>query len=231
MSFEYDGMPQGDDWMEHYDRRNLVNGKDSFDIRLMQDLNEVGVRAYTVGDLNRAARSVPPAIPVFVDWLDHLDDRVPGEETPHRSALRRSLLTALDDPAAKGNRAAADAVYAQLQRTSPPLENHMQIRAMEILARIGTKNDYDRMLVLARRPDLDTGKRIALVRYLGRFRRPESREVALSYLPIEFVQQEAIRALGKIGTADDIDAITAYADDENPRVRRAVETALTKLQG
>lgn len=230
MSFEYDGMPQGDDWMDFITHAGMVDGKDGFERRLVDDLAAVGVRAFTVGRLKSAVRSVPPAIPVFIDWLNNLDSRVPGEETRHRSGLRTSLIMALDDPAAKGDRAAVDALFHQLDRRSPPLARPVQIWATEVLGRIATKDDYERMLALTRRADLEDGTRIALVRYLGRFRRAESRELARSYLERPIVRQEAIHTLGKVGTSDDIDAIAAYANDDNPRVRRAAETALKKLR-
>ncbi|MGX9296016.1 HEAT repeat domain-containing protein [Tsukamurella paurometabola] len=225
---EYPGMPEGDDWRDGLTR--FVQGERGFDIRIVDDLEAVGVRAYTVSRL-RSLRNPPrPVVDVYADWLGHLDDRVPGPETRHRENLRTSLILVLDEPSAKGNRAAIEALFQQLARTDPPLPSAVRIWAMEALCRIATKDDYDRILALARGDDLDTGTRIALVRYLGRFRRPESRDVARDYLQYEFVNQEAIRALGKIGTAEDVPLIEQYADDPNPRVRRAVGTALKRLR-
>ncbi|GAA0988955.1 hypothetical protein GCM10009551_044970 [Nocardiopsis tropica] len=216
--------------MQNYAESGLIDGQDGFDTRLMRDLNDVGVHAYKVGHLARSGQTFPPAIPVYIDWLNDLDARVPGEETRHRSTLRRSLIWALDDPAAKGNRAASDAVLRQLARTSPALEPFMQIQSAAILARIASKDEFDRIVDLSRRPSLEDGARVALVKYFGRYRRPESRDFARAWLTRPIVRQEAVRTLGKIGTAEDIDAIASYVDDEDPQVRRAVESALKKLR-
>lgn len=226
---QYPGMPEGDDWRDGLAR--YTDGVRGFETRIVDDLEAVGIRAYTVQSVG-SLKSVPrEAIPIFTDWLTHLDERVPGPENLHRQILRTTLIKSVNDANAKGNRAAIEALFQQVARTDPPLRDEVRIWAMEGLARIATKDDYDRMLALARSDGLDTGTRMALVRYLGRFRRPESREVARDYLQYRFVNQEALRTLGKVGTADDIPIVESFADDENPRVRRAVETALKKLRG
>lgn len=211
------------------DNHRFVDGRDGFDRRLMEDLHLVGVRAYTVGRLTSAVNSVPPAIPVFIDWLRHLDERVPGPESRQRVTMRNTLIIALDDPAAKGNRDAIDALFEQLDRTSPPLETPVQIWATEILAKLATKDDYTTMLALLHRPGIEDGTRVAIVRYLGKYRKPESRDAALACLTYPIVRQEAIRTLGKVGTAADADTIAGYTHDDNPRVRNSVRTALAKL--
>ncbi|CPZ15209.1 Uncharacterised protein [Mycobacteroides abscessus] len=64
----YIGLPQGDGWMDNIPSQ-YVHGEHGFDERIMRDLAEVGVRAYTLDDLANGPATIPEAIPVFVDWL------------------------------------------------------------------------------------------------------------------------------------------------------------------
>lgn len=228
MTYEYPGMPKDENWRDSLSGI-FTDGKEGFDRRLVDDFAALGLRIVQAVDIRKHKSLPEAAFPIIIDWLNNLDERIPGEETRHRSGIRISLIKALDYPEMKGNRDAINALLRQMDRTSPPLEDHVKIWTLGILNKIATKADYDRMLAFTRRSDLDTGQRSALVRYLGKFKRDESRAVARDYLQYEFVNQEAIRALGKIGTAEDIDAVKAFTHDENPRVRRAAETALKRL--
>ncbi|ADG80033.1 HEAT repeat domain-containing protein OS=Tsukamurella paurometabola (strain ATCC 8368 / DSM/ CCUG 35730 / CIP 100753 / JCM 10117 / KCTC 9821 / NBRC 16120/ NCIMB 702349 / NCTC 13040) OX=521096 GN=Tpau_3450 PE=4 SV=1 [Tsukamurella paurometabola] len=229
--FRYSRMPEGEDWKEIFDRypQSFVHGKDGFDRRLIDDLDAVGVRV-THLDHIVGLPTVPPAVGVAADWLTHLDERIPGDETRHKQGIRHSLINLLNDPAAKGNQAAIEALSAQIERSDPPLPEYAQIWAITSLARIATKDDYQRMMDLFNRPDIHDGGRSAIVAYFGRFRRPESREAALSSMDRPIVRAEAIRTLGKIGNPDDIAVIAPYENDDDPHVRRAARTALKRLR-
>ncbi|MBT0567097.1 HEAT repeat domain-containing protein [Williamsia sp. CHRR-6] len=231
MMFVYPGMPEGDDWLaeEMSSRPMLRDGVDAFEVRLVRDLEAVGVRAVKVSDLNRAVRSVPPAIPVFVDWLKNLDVKVPGPETRHRAALRRVLLEALDDPACRGNREVVDVLFEQLERRSPPLAAPDQIWTAENLAHIAQARDFDRFVRLIERSDVEDGTLVAIARYVGRYKRPQSREIALQILGNDIARPDAIRALAKVGEPGDVEVIAQYVDDPNPDTRRAVVKAVKKL--
>lgn len=174
----------------------------------------------------------PAAVPVLVDWLAHVDERVPGPETQHRAMTRRSLLWDLRNvKATGGNRGAVDAIFQQLDRTSPPVEEATRIWSAEHLARIADASDYDRMVALYERPGVDAGIKVAVAMYVGRYKRPRSREIALEVIAADWVgRPDAIRALAKVGKPVDAEVIARYADDPNPSTRRAVATALTKLR-
>ena len=133
MTFEYANMPQGDDWIEKIPPR-YVDGKEGFDLRIVHDLAAVGVRCYTLGDLSNGPSTIPPGIPVFIDWLENLEQRIPGpeERRSQRWIIRLGLLRNLIDPAAKGNRRAIDLIVGQL-RHDPPLSRLHQYWASKSL--------------------------------------------------------------------------------------------------
>lgn len=229
--FRYVRMPKGDDWKKIFDQypQTYVQGKGGFDRRLVDDLDAVGVRITRLSDIS-GLPTVPPAVDVAADWLTHLDERIPGDETRHREGIRYGLINLLNDPAAKGNRVAIEALTRQINRADPALPEYAQIWAVMSLARIATESDYQRMMDLFHRPDIVDGGRAAIVAYFGRFRRPESREAALASIDRPVVRAEAIRTLGKIGNPDDIAVIAPYEDDDDPHVRRAARTALKRLR-
>jgi hypothetical protein len=59
----------------------------------------------------------PQAVPTMVDWLHHLDERVPSDED--RRAWRAGLLRNLITKHAKGNRAAVEVPFHQFESNRP----------------------------------------------------------------------------------------------------------------
>jgi hypothetical protein len=141
------------------------HGDSGFDRRIMEELAAVGVPCYTLNDLTKA-RTVPQGIPIFIDWLQHLEERIPGSETQHRLAIRTNLIRNLNDPAARGNQAAIDLLIAELQRR-PPLGGPANDFAARALARIATKKDFARIAELLETlpPEVPKGP---LIEYMGK---------------------------------------------------------------
>lgn len=187
----YLGMPEGDDWMQNRPAW-YRGGEKGFDRRICEELAAVGVPCYTLNHLADRVRTVPQGIPIFVDWLDHLEERVPGPETEHRELLRLGLIRTLDDLAARGNRDAINAVVSQLRRRPAP-SGRVLDEAEVTLARIATAADFP--TVAATMEELPPrSMRGYLIEYLGRVKTAEAQELALRWLDTMYVQS-AIKAL------------------------------------
>jgi len=220
----YPGMPEGDDWMTNLPAR-YHDGERGFDRRLMGDLAAVGVPCYTVGELTRA-RTIPQGIPVFIDWLTHLEERIPGSETKHRKAIRAGLIRNLNDPAARGNQKAIDLLIAQLQRR-PPLAGAASDYAARALARIATKSDFARIAELIEEGPAEVTKG-PLIEYMGRVKTPEARDIALRYLDTEWTFF-SLKALIQMKASGVRHRIEPYVHDANATVRKYAKRAVERL--
>ena len=191
----------------------------------MEQLAAIGVRCYTLNDLTKA-RSIPQALPIFIDWLTHLEARIPGPEDAHRQAIRANLVRNLNDPAARGNAKAIDVLIDQLQRT-PPLPGLAPGFAAHALQRIARKKDFDRIAALLSElpPDGPIGP---LIEYLGKVKTPEAHVIALSYLDTEWTYF-SLKALIAMRTPGIHNRIRPYLQDSNATVRKYARIAIEKL--
>jgi hypothetical protein len=188
-------------------------------------LAAVGVRCYTLDDLTKV-RTIPQAIPIFIDWLTHLEERIPGPEDRHRQVIRGNLIRNLNDAAARGNRAAIDVLIAQLQRR-PPLTGGAPDYAGYALARIATKKDFARIAELIDQlpPDVPKG---SLIEYLGKVKSPEARAIAVHYLDHGWTYF-ALRALIAMKATGVRERVEPYLHDANAMVRREARRAMKVL--
>lgn len=219
-------LPDGDDWLERRPAR-YVDGERGFDLRILRELAAVGVRCYTVQDLIHYYPTVPPAIPILVDWLANLDEKLPGPETRHRATMRISLIQHLGEPAARGNAEAIAALLSQLRR-DPPLQPYDQYFAANSFYKIAGRRYYDDVIALFQGALSSVGKD-PLLRYLGQFATPEAKRIARDHLDDFMTRQSAIRALARMKATGVRDAVAAYADDPNEQVRKEVARAMKRL--
>lgn len=218
-------MPEGDDWMNNLPAR-YHDGERGFDRRICNELAAVGVPCYTLNDLADRVRTVPQGIPIFIDWLEHLEERVPGPETEHRELLRIGLVRALCDPAARGNRDAIDAVVSQLRRRPAP-SRRVQDNAEPTLARIATATDFP--TVTAIMEELPPGfTRGYLIEYLGRVKTAEAQEIALRWLDSMYVGS-AIKALIAMKATGVRAHVERYIDDPSSQIRKLAKRAMERL--
>lgn len=221
----YPGMPEGDDWMNNLPAR-YHDGERGFDRRIMEELAAVGVRCYTVNELANRVATIPQGIPIFVDWLTHLEERIPGPETEHRSIVRAGLICALDDVAARGDVIAIELLNAQLRR-QPPLQGPVRDFAGYALARIATSSDFPLIAALLDELPLEY-PRGALIEYLGRVKTPEARVIALHWLDNGYAYS-AIKALTAMKATDVREHIARYLEYPDPPVRKAAKRAMERL--
>lgn len=221
----YPGMPEGDDWMNNLPAR-YRHGHRGFDRRIMEELAAVGVPCYTLGDLSNRVGTIPQGIPIFLDWLTHLEERIPGPETDHRTAIRAGLIRNLNDMAARGNQDAIDVLVAQLRR-NPPLPGPLPDFAHFALGRIATPKDFPTIAALLKEmpPDVPRG---ALIEYMARVKTPQAQQIVLAWLDTAWTWY-AMRALVKMKAPGVRDRIAPYVDDANSYVRKYAKRALQRL--
>ncbi|MEU7139683.1 HEAT repeat domain-containing protein [Nocardia sp. NPDC046473] len=230
MTINYARMPYGSEnggteWMNDLPAR-YTDGERGFDRRIMTDLAAVGVPCYTLGDLSNGPRTIPPGIPVFVDWLANLETRIPGPETEHRSAIRSGLIRNLIDPAARGNQEAIELLIAQVRHV-PPIPERMQTWACEALRLIaGPKNFTEIAGLLAELPKGTA--MLPLVEYLGKVKTAESRDTAVRYLDGP-ARGYAIKALVQMKATGVRQLIEPFVHDRSASVRKQAERAMQKL--
>lgn len=221
----YQGMPEGDDWMDNRPAR-YHHGQRGFDRRIMEELAASGVPCYTLNQLADHVRYVPQGVPIFIDWLIHLEERIPGPETDHRTAVRIGLIRGLDDIAIRGNRQAIGLLAAQLQR-QPPLPGPTADYAHYALARIATVKDFPKIASLLEELPSEA-PRGALIEYMGRVKTPEAQQIVLTWLDTQWVWF-ALRALIAMKAPGVRDRVAPYADAANSFVRKAAKRALERL--
>lgn len=221
----YEGMPEGDDWMDHLPAR-YDHGQRGFDRRIMEELAAVGVPCYTLNQLSDHVRYVPQGVSIFIAWLTHLEERIPGPETDHRRAVRIGLIRGLDDIAIRGNRQAFHALVAELRRGAA-LFGPAADYAHFALARIATVKDFPTMAALLDElpPEAPRG---ALIEYMGRVKTPEAQQIVLKWLDTEWTWF-ALRALIAMKASGVRDRIAPYVDDASSDVRKYAKRAMARL--
>lgn len=223
----YIGMPQGDDWMENVPSR-YVHGQGGFDERIMRDLARVGVRAYTLDALSNGTSTIPEAIPVFVDWLSHLEERIPGPEPDHghRSIIRSGLIRNLIDPAARRNQQVIDLLISQVQR-QPPLPGRQIDWALGGLKLICGPKELPKIVALI--PQLPPGAHVSpIIEYLGKVKTPESHQLLGGYLDGP-AREFAVKALVQAKAPNARHLIEPLVHDRDSSVRKTARRALERL--
>lgn len=230
----YPGMPHGEDWLTNLPAW-FHDGRNGYDLRLVRDLAAVGVRAYGLSDLAKLP-TIPPAIPVFLDWLAHLDDKIPGPEEwgrfntaeHHKACIRADLIRNLNDPAAHGNRAAIDLLVDQLRRR-PPLAEDVRYWAGSGLATTAESSDFDLVAtVISEQPPGDVVI-AALMRFIGRHPTPAAKEIALAHLEHPHTRNFAIEALGQMKAPGVRALIQPYLVDSDAYTRDEAKKAIARL--
>lgn len=230
----YPGMPDTPDWLERPPPR-VVHGTGGCHLPLLRDLAAVGVRGYSVHDVARL-RPLPQAIPVYLDWLEHLDARLPGPEgrgpiaspQDHKLSIRTGLLVGLDDPSIRRNRRAVAVLTAQLRRT-PPLTSHLRWTAAVALARACGPRDWDHVTALIAEQPEPNEVVAALLRYVGRQRSAKAAALAASHLTHPGTVNFAIDALGRIKAPGTRALIEPFAAATDRYTRATARKALRKL--
>lgn len=192
---------------------------------MKRELDAAGIPEDTVWDLVNSRNDYPQAVPIVIDWLQHLDERVPPEED--RRAWRAGLIRNLITKHAKGNRAAIDILFHQFE-IEPPLSNLELEAAGFALAEICERSDFPRVADLIR-ADRDFPTKSVLVQWLGQIKTDEAKELAVSQLSKPATRIPAMRALVRQKASGVRDAVAKYLDDEHEIFRKEARKTLDKL--
>ncbi|WP_191989078.1 HEAT repeat domain-containing protein [Mycobacteroides salmoniphilum] len=205
-----------------------VHGQGGFDERIMRDLARVDVRAYTLDALANGPSTIPQAIPVFTDWLSHLEERIPGPEPDHghRSIIRSGLIRNLIDPAARGNQQVIELLIGQVQH-QPPLPPRQIDWALGGLKLICGPKEFSRIAALI--PELPPGAHVsAIIEYLGKVKTPESHQLLIGYLDGP-ARAFAVKALVQAKAPNVRHLIARLEHDPVLSVRKAARRAMERL--
>ncbi|GJJ21288.1 MULTISPECIES: HEAT repeat domain-containing protein [Mycolicibacterium] len=220
----YPGMPEGDDWMDRVPAK-YRHGEGGFDRRLMEDLAAAGFRCYRADLLY--TRDTKNAIPVALDWLEHLEERIPGPETRHRELIRGWLIERLDHAAIRGNARAIDVVTAQIRRREPPLPSPFSDAAGQVLARAATPRHFDRIVELFDELEDGNHAKYFLIAYFGKVKTDESRDIVLPHL--DRCANIVIPTLIKMNATGVRHLIEPHLKSSWPPTRRYARRAMERL--
>jgi hypothetical protein len=192
---------------------------------MKRELDAAGIPEDTVWELVNSRNDYPEAVPIMVDWLEHLDERVPPGED--RRAWRAGLLRNLITKHAKGNRAAADILFRQFE-IEPPLTNLELEAAGFALAQVAERSDFPRIAALIR-SERDFPTKSVLVEWLGQIKTEEAKDLTVSQLPYPGMRIPAMRALVRQKATGVREAVAEYLDDEHEVFRKEARKTLDKL--
>ncbi|MCP2299381.1 hypothetical protein SAMN04244553_0163 [Nocardia amikacinitolerans] len=229
----YPGMPDQRDWLEDLPS-SRHDGQDGFELQLVRDLAAVGVRAYTLSPLNKL-RPLPQAIPVYLDWLEHLDERIPGPEgrgvagsrAPHKLAIHTDLISNLDDRSARGNTDAIRLLTEQLRHKA--LDHFQRYTAARALATVSGPREFDLIAgLIAEQPEPNEVV-AGLLTYFGRGKDPRAPGIVTAYLHDPQTRNYAIEVLGRIKAPGTRQLIEPFLTDPDSYTRRLATRVIKKL--
>lgn len=189
-----------------------------------------GVEARTIADLVNTDARYPSVVPILIDWLKHLDERVPltdpGDLGRFRSGIYRALTT-IDAMATEAVPLLMKEFYREPQMSLGTL--HACANALRFLA---VPTDFDRMATLASDRSLGAG-RAALLEWLIEQGRPDGLKIVIDQIDDASVRPLAIKFIRQYKPLPPglRPRIEQYADDPDSEVRKQAKASLKKLPG
>lgn len=191
---------------------------------LLDELAESGLAVEDIWDVVQTRRRYAKAIPVLLDWLRNLDQRVTvGQGRDH---LREALIRALTVP--DGRPVAASQIMEELRRCSASGHSSTAWAAGNALAVVADDSVYQEVKVLAL--DTSLGKaREMLPLALARMKNPDATPTLVALLSDPDVSGHAVEALARRGDPVGIRALEPFSEDKRAWVRRKARQALQRL--
>jgi HEAT repeat protein len=191
---------------------------------LSSDLGAAGVAVDDVWQLvNARTDQYPEAVPVLLDWLAHLDERVPA---PDRPRLRDGLIRALTVKSARP--VAAPLMIELFKRADDPTGFGERWVLGNAIGVVADESHLDELMSLAADRSYGKGRQMLVVG-LSRFRDPRVVKLLVDLLGDDDVVGHAAEALGKLKAADARAALEPLLGDRRPVVRREAKKALAKI--
>jgi hypothetical protein len=212
-------MPVTPEWTKSHE----LIGKD-----IAKAAKKDGLKFASIPDLVNTNERYPSVVPVLIDWLKNLDDRVPLTSPGDLGRFRGGIYRALTTIDAMGTEAVPplmDEYYRKPQMTPGTL--HAIGNALRYLA---VPTDFNRMAELAADRSLGAG-RAALLEWLIDQGRPDGLQIV-----VEQIDDPTVRALGikYIRQFDLLPSglrprIEPYLDDPDSEVRKQAKATMKKL--
>lgn len=198
---------------------SLVGSPDRF----LSELRSVGVGVDDVWDLVNSPLPHAAAIPVLLDWLEHVDERVASYDRPKFiEALARALTIRAARPVAAP---ALIRAFKEADEGSAPLLRWALGNALSV---VGDDSFFDDLAALALDRNYGIARQMVV---LGFARSKDRRAVPLlvSLLDDDDVVLHATEALGKLKATEARSQLEALVIHPRPAVRKAAYKALGKL--
>jgi HEAT repeat protein len=190
---------------------------------LIDELHAAGVPVRDVWDLVNAKVQYRAAIPVLIDWLGHVAERVPE---PDRPKLTEALARALTVPAARP--AAGPVLIDAFRRVSDPTGMGLRWVIGNALSVAADDSVFDEMAALAQ--DRGYGKaRQMIVQGLGRSKDPRAVPLLIGLLEDDDVAAHAISALARLRPAAARQPVESMLSHPQALVRSEARKALKKI--
>ncbi|MEU8895752.1 hypothetical protein [Nocardia sp. NPDC048505] len=193
---------------------------------LLDELAGAGVEVSSVSDLINTRDPYPAAVPILIDWLANLDQKMPGPEEGLKKGLREALIRSLIVKEAK-NTAALPALLAQFDLYDRIAPNVLWA-AGYALAWLAPAGYYDRIAPLAADRRYGLGRR-ELILWLGKSRNPEATAIILDQLDDPAVATAALQALARRKPAGVRGVVEPYLNSADSEIRKQARKALDKL--
>ncbi|WP_194819884.1 HEAT repeat domain-containing protein [Nocardia sp. XZ_19_385] len=193
---------------------------------LLDELADAGVRVSSASDLINTREPYPTAVPILIDWLAHLDQKMPGPEEGLKKGLRETLIRALIVKEAKNTDALPTllAQFDQYEKLSPSV----LWAAGYALAWLAPATYYDRIAPLAADRRYGLGRR-ELILWLGKSRNPQAITIILDQLDDPLVATAALQALARRKPVGVRGLVEPYLDSDDSEIRKQARKALGKL--
>jgi HEAT repeat protein len=188
---------------------------------LIKVLNDADIYIESVWDLVKSKEAYTAAIPILLDWLEHLDDRVSGDPG---NILREGIVRALTVKEARPS--AAPVMFKEFKKTQT--SSSLRWIIGNALSVVTTRDHLDEILSICQ--DRKYGKgRQELVASLGRFNDPRVVPVLIDLLQDDDVVAHALEALRRLRPAGVKALVEPLLHSTSPLVRRRAAKTLTKL--
>jgi hypothetical protein len=190
---------------------------------LSRDLRAAGLPIGDLWELVNAKSQSKAAIPVLIDWLRNVEQRVPG---PDQARIREGLVRALSVPAARPG--AAPVLIEEFRQAPDHSETGLGWVLGNALSVVADDSVFDEIAPLVQ--DAGYGRaRQMIVLGLGRSRDPRAATLLVGLLGDEDVTAHAVMALGRLRPPGVRPAIERLLDHPRALVRREAKKALARL--
>lgn len=191
--------------------------------RLIRDLSASGVSVDDIWDLVNAPGQHPAAIPVLLDWLVNINDRVPVDS---RRRVLEAIVRALTVRAARP--VAAKPLIAVFRSLGDPSDWAVRWAVGNALAVVADDSNFDEVSELVQAREYGAARQM-VVHGLSRSKDPRAVDLLVRLLADDDVVAHAAYALGRRRAVRAREALAGLLSHPRSLVRREAKRALTLI--